>query len=87
MAEYTVSELKLMGHAMGLPHGLVEKVPADGLCGKTDEDNLGFPYEVLDRYLLTGECPDDLIREMIEHRHAAGLHKLRPMPTCPKLHE
>jgi NAD+ synthase len=36
---------------MGLPYELVHKVPSDGMCGKTDEDNLGFSYDELDAYI------------------------------------
>ena len=31
------------------PEKFIEKPPIDGLCGKTDEDNLGFTYAVLDK--------------------------------------
>ncbi|MBR0302650.1 MAG: NAD(+) synthase, partial [Clostridia bacterium] len=46
----TVQEVKAIGRVLGLPAELVDKVPIDGLCGKTDEDNLGFTYAELDRY-------------------------------------
>ena len=54
LSNLTVQEVKAVGHEMGLPERFVEKVPIDGLCGKTDEDNLGFTYAVLDRYIRTG---------------------------------
>ena len=44
----TVDEMKQIGRLCGLPDVLIDKVPIDGLCGKTDEDNLGFTYAVLD---------------------------------------
>ena len=55
LAKLTVDEVKKLGHALGLPSGLVEKVPIDGLCGKTDEENLGFTYAELDVYIRTGK--------------------------------
>ena len=55
MAKLTVQEVKAIGRVLGLPEELVDKVPIDGLSGKTDEDNLGFTYEELDRYIRTGE--------------------------------
>ena len=55
MSNLTVTEVKQIGHLLGLPAELVEKVPIDGLCGKTDEENLGFTYAMLDRYIRTGE--------------------------------
>ena len=71
-----------MGDLLGLPHELVHKVPIDGLCGKTDEENLGFTYAMLDKY-IRGE--DDLssvpeIKEKIDRLHRANLHKLQLMP-------
>ena len=45
----TVQEMKQIGRLLGLPDVLVDKAPIDGLCGKTDEDNLGFTYAELDR--------------------------------------
>ncbi len=39
----TMHEVIAVGKELELPPiDLVEKVPADGLCGKTDEDNFGF---------------------------------------------
>ena len=76
----TVTEVKALGHLLGLPAELVEKTPIDGLCGKTDEENLGFTYAVLDRYIRTGEIDDPATREIIDRRHAANLFKLQLMP-------
>ena len=59
MAHLTVQEVKAVGRALGLPDMFVEKVPIDGLCGLTDEDNLGFTYAVLDRYIREGICEDE----------------------------
>ena len=76
----TVTEVKELGHLLGLPEELVEKTPIDGLCGKTDEENLGFTYAVLDRYIRTGEIDDPAIKEIIDRRHKANLFKLQLMP-------
>ena len=54
----TVQEVIAVGLELGLPRDLVVKTPSDGLCGKTDEDNLGFTYAVLDKYIRTGVCED-----------------------------
>ena len=80
LSRLTVTEVKAIGHALGLPADLVEKVPIDGLCGKTDEDNLGFAYATLDRYIRTGEIDDPEIKSLIDRRHAQNLFKLAPMP-------
>ena len=58
LSNLTVTEVKEIGHLLGLPSELVEKTPIDGLCGKTDEENLGFTYAELDVYIRTGEIAD-----------------------------
>ena len=77
----TVAEVKEIGKYLGLPEHLVEKVPIDGLCGKTDEENLGFTYAELDRYIRTGEIEDLAKKENIDKRHKANLFKLQLMPV------
>ena len=76
----TVAEVLQIGEVLGLPHDLVHKTPSDGLCGKTDEDNLGFTYAVLDRYIRTGECEDSDTKALIDRKHVTNLFKLRPIP-------
>lgn len=76
----TVAEVLQIGEVLGLPHDLVHKTPSDGLCGKTDEDNLGFTYAVLDRYIRTGECEDPDTKALIDRKHVTNLFKLRPIP-------
>ncbi len=77
----TVTEVKQIGLCLGLPEVLVNKTPIDGLCGKTDEENLGFTYAQLDTYIRTGEIVDPVKKEMIDKRHKANLFKLQPMPV------
>lgn len=81
MANLTVTEVKEIGRLLGLPDVLVDKVPIDGLCGKTDEENLGFTYAELDRYIRTGEIDDLDKKELIDRKHKANLFKLQLMPT------
>ena len=81
LSRLTVQEVKALGRELGLPEALVEKVPIDGLCGKTDEDNLGFTYAVLDRYIRTGEIDDPSTKAKIDRMHALNLYKLRMMPA------
>ena len=76
----TVAEVIAVGKQLGLPVDLVEKTPSDGLCGKTDEDNLGFTYAVLDRYIRTGVCEDEATKELIDRKHRLNLFKLKPIP-------
>ena len=81
LSNLTVREVKAIGHILNLPEDLVEKPPIDGLCGKTDEDNLGFTYAVLDKYIRTGVCEDEEIKDLIERKHKANLFKLQLMPS------
>lgn len=81
LANLTSDEVVAIGDALGLPYELTHKVPSDGLCGKTDEDNLGFTYEVLNKYILTGECEDEAIKAKIDEKHQKNLFKLQPIPT------
>ena len=82
----TVDEMKQIGRLIGLPDVLVDKVPIDGLCGKTDEDNLGFTYAELDRYIRTGEIEDQNKKARIDRMHKMNLFKLQLMPAFdPKL--
>ena len=80
-SQLTVQEVKQLGNALGLPEVLVNKVPIDGLCGKTDEENLGFTYEELDRYIRTGEIDDAQKKARIDHLHRINQFKLEPMPA------
>lgn len=80
LASLTVTEVKAIGYELGLPAEFIEKVPSDGLCGKTDEDNLGFSYDTLDRYIRTGECDDPEAKEKIDRLHQKNLFKMRPIP-------
>ncbi|MCL2670755.1 MAG: NAD(+) synthase [Clostridiales bacterium] len=79
LASLTATEVVAVGHALGLPALLVDKIPADGLTDRSDEDNLGFTYAVLDRYIREGVCDDPAIRQKIDARHAANAFKMRPM--------
>lgn len=81
LGNLTVREVLEIGDDLSLPYELVHKAPSDGMCGKTDEDNLGFTYEQLDDYILgTGEVPDNIV-EKITRLHNMTRHKYLPMPT------
>lgn len=80
MCKLTVTEVKALGRCLGLPAALVDKVPIDGLSGKTDEENLGFTYDELDRYIRTGRIGDPVKKERIDTLHRRNLFKLRLMP-------
>lgn len=79
-SQLTVDEVKQIGRVLGLPDVLVDKVPIDGLCGRTDEDNLGFTYAELDRYIRTGEIDDPVKKARIDDLHIKNQFKLELMP-------
>jgi NAD+ synthase len=80
LSQLTVTEVKAVGRELGLPPEFIDKVPADGLSGLSDEDNLGFTYDVLDRYIRTGRYDQPDIKEKIDRLHYCNLHKMKPMP-------
>lgn len=81
LSQLTVTEVKAMGRELGLPSELVDKTPTDGLCGKTDEDNLGFTYAELDAYIRDGIEPNEEVKTKIDSMHEKNLFKLQPMPS------
>ncbi len=82
LSDLTVTEVLQIGEALGLPNELVHKTPIDGLCGKTDEENLGFTYAELDTYIrgLTDLSDKPELKSKIDRMHVNNLHKLRLMP-------
>jgi len=81
MSHLTVTEIKKIGYYLGLPKELVDKTPIDGLCGKTDEDNLGFTYAELDKYIREGIIDDEHKKILIDKKHKNNLFKLELMPS------
>lgn len=82
LSDLTVTEVIATGDFLGLPYELVHKIPIDGLCGKTDEENLGFTYAELDGYIrgFTDLNNKQELKSRIDRMHEAGRHKLEPMP-------
>lgn len=77
----TKTEIRMIAKVLGLPDELANKTPIDGLCGKTDEESFGFSYEVLDKYIRTGEIEDMDIKAKIDAMHEKNLFKLQLMPS------
>lgn len=70
---FTKTEVCLIGKILNLPIDLVDKVPNDGLSGKTDEDKLGFSYAELDKFIRTGEKGEKY--DIICKKHKLSNHK------------
>jgi len=75
-------QVRELARFLGVPQPIIDKPPSAGLWeGQTDEEELGFSYQKLDQYLLTGEASDEL-RRKIESRIAASAHKRLPPPVA-----
>ncbi len=81
LANLMVHEVIQIGYELLLPINLISKTPSDGLCGKTDEDNLGFTYAHLDAYIMYGTSGIEEIDKKIASMHDHNLHKLNSMPA------
>ena len=81
VANFTSDEVIAVGDYMGLPYELVHKTPSDGLSGQTDEDRIGFSYQVLNKYIRTGICEDSEIKAKIDKMHGYAMHKINPIPV------
>ena len=79
LSKFTVQEVKAIGRELGLPSMFVDKTPIDGLQPKTDEENLGFTYAVLDRYIRTGQIDDAQTKARIDRLHKINQFKLKFM--------
>lgn len=79
LQHYAVREVITMGCVLAkefnIPVELIAKTPSDGMCGKTDEDNLGFTYDTLDSMLLDDIIPDYETFRNIMERHKRNTHK------------
>lgn len=76
------SQVKELASFLGIPQEIIDKPPSAGLWeGQTDEGDLGFSYDELDRYLVTGRASDK-IKKKIESMMTAGEHKRLP-PSLP----
>lgn len=84
ISNFTKTEVRELGEELGLPKNLIYKVPEDGMSFKSDEEKLGFTYEVLDKYIRTGEIDDLKTKEKIDKMHLANLHKIQLMPSYKK---
>lgn len=85
LGSLVVQEIRAIGHALGIPAKWVDKIPDDGLPHScSDEQKFGFTYEVLDRYIRTGECDDPQVKAKIDSMHSRNLFKLS-MPESFKI--
>ncbi|MBN1161084.1 MAG: NAD(+) synthase [Dehalococcoidales bacterium] len=73
-------EVRELARSLKIPGEIIEKAPSAGLwAGQTDEGEMGFTYETLDEYILTGRAPEEL-KKRIEGMRAASTHKCTTPP-------
>ena len=86
--QLTKTEVVALGDYMKLPKELVHKTPSDGMCGKSDEDNMGFTYDVLDTFIRIGLPPKaQEAYKAIKRMHLNPNTKLKLLPmSYPELH-
>ncbi len=79
---FTTEEVVAIGDVLEMPKQVIHKAPSDGLCGKTDEDNLGFTYANVNKIIKgkKDEVPQD-IRERIMKKRQYNSFKLLPIPV------
>jgi NAD+ synthase len=85
LAEYTTEQIIEIGAYLGLPDNLVTKTPSDGICGLSDESNLGFTYYQLNRYIENGTSGDTKVDNKIKQMHEYNAHKFAPTPVCHRV--
>jgi NAD+ synthase len=76
-------EVRELASFLKIPPEIINKPPSAGLwAGQTDEAEMGFTYESLDQYILTGNAPEEL-KKRIEALRTANAHK-RATPPKPE---
>ncbi len=73
-------EVRELARFLKIPQEIIDKAPSAGLwAGQTDEGEMGFSYEALDSYILTGKAPEEL-KKRIEGMRANSAHKCATPP-------
>ena len=76
-------EVRELARFLKIPPEIIDKPPSAGLwAGQTDEAEMGFTYESLDQYILTGKAPEAL-KKRIEAMKANSAHKTTT-PAIPE---
>jgi NAD+ synthase len=78
------SEVRALARELGVPNPVIEKAPTAGLwMGQTDEGEMGFSYEDLERYLVEGApAVPETVAKRIEELRRTSEHK-RALPPIP----
>ena len=83
IGDFTVEEVLQIGKYLGVPEKILQKAPADGLGGLTDEQKLGVTYKQIAEYIETGKTEEKAL-EIIKKKEKNSLHKRKPIPIYKK---
>ncbi|KXS49211.1 MAG: NAD+ synthase [Halanaerobium sp. 4-GBenrich] len=73
-------EVKELAQVLDIPAEIIEKKPSAGLWdGQTDESEMGFSYEELDQYILSGKAEPE-VEAKIKKLASKNSHKVAPVP-------
>ncbi len=73
-------EVKELARVLDIPAEIIEKKPSAGLWdGQTDESEMGFSYEELDQYILSGKAEPE-VEAKIKKLASQNSHKVAPIP-------
>ena len=82
LGNLTKGQVRELARFLGIPQQIIDKPPSPGLWeGQTAEGELGFSYEELDRYLLTGKAGSEL-KQKFDSRIASTEHKRQVPPVA-----
>ena len=89
LSRLTTEEIVAIGDELGLPYDLVHKTPSDGLCGKTDEENLGVTYHEINELIrkgVKGSHYDEIINKYKANKFKTDIIQIPAFePTNPIL--
>ncbi|MDR7857159.1 NAD(+) synthase [Tissierella sp.] len=75
LASFVKSEIYELARFLEIPEIIIEKPPTAGLwANQTDEKEMGFSYDVLDKYIKTGEGPEEIVGK-IQRMNSISKHK------------
>lgn len=80
LASFVKHEIRDLARALNIPEEIINKPPTAGLWEEqSDEEEMGFAYDVLDEYIERGNGPKDTI-EKIEKMNRSSEHKRKYPP-------
>ena len=81
LAGFLKREIREMARLLNVPEHIITKAPSAGLYeGQTDESDMGFTYDVLDEYLVSGKINDPQAKQRIDVMRRRSEHKRKPIP-------